>query len=76
MKVKKEMLFILLYSMYLFVLYLLLIYMFYFLKIKCINDFFFLVLLFIYNIIKYYKVCILIYVRDLKRFEMYVMCVF
>lgn len=76
MKVKKEMLFILLYSMYLFVLYLLLIYMFYFLKIKGINDFFFLMLLFIYNIIKYYKVCILIYVRDLKRFEMYVMCVF
>lgn len=72
---KKEMLFILLYSMYLFVLYLLLINMFYFLKIKGINDFFFLVLLFIYNIIKYYKVCILIYVRDLKRFEMYVMCV-
>lgn len=78
MKVKKEMLLILLYSMHLSVLHLLLIYMFYSLKIKGINDFFLLVLLPIYNITKYHKVCISIHVhvRDLKRFEMHVMCVF
>lgn len=38
--------------------------------------FFLLVLLPIYNITKYHKVCISIHVRDLKRFEMHVMCVF
>lgn len=76
MKVKKEMLLISLYSMHLSVLHLLLIYMFYSLKIKGINDFFLLVLLPIYNITKYHKVCISIHVRDLKRFEMHVMCVF
>lgn len=76
MKVKKEMLLISLYSMHLSVLHLLLIYMFYSLKIKGINDFFLSVLLPIYNITKYHKVCISIHVRDLKRFEMHVMCVF
>lgn len=76
MKVKKEMMLISLYSMHLSVLHLLLIYMFYSLKIKGINDFFLLVLLPIYNITKYHKVCISIHVRDLKRFEMHVMCVF
>lgn len=73
---KIEMLLISLYSMHLSVLHLLLIYMFYSLKIKGINDFLLLVSLPIYNITRYHKVCISIHVRDLKRFEMHVMCVF
>lgn len=75
MKVKKEMLLISLYSMHLSVLHLLLIYMFYSLKIKVLMIFFLLVSLPIYNITRYHKVCISIHVRDLKRFEMHVMCV-